>query len=94
MPRYHFKVIDHTPPSDLAGLDLPDLNAARHMAVQTAGKLLSQIPEAFWEKREWQMVVTDEQGLTQFALTFFATDAPAINGPSPPIEISIAPNPS
>ncbi len=86
MPRYFFHLPGQASP-DAEGFDLPDLNAARRVAVRTAGAMIGQGVEEFCETGEWQMIVSDETGLALFSLTFFASDAPAVQ----PIEIHLDP---
>lgn len=77
MPRYHFNVHDGSLLPDREGTNLPNLASARMEAVRLAGTLLRDSPESFWDAEEWHLDVSDEAGLLQFTLTFFATDAPA-----------------
>lgn len=80
MPRYFFHVCDGEDFVDLQGTELPDLTAARREALRFAGSLLAEQHDRFWATGEWRMRVTDERDLTQFELTFFATDAAAAMG--------------
>jgi len=77
MSKYHFQVRDGASLSEAQIVELPDLAAARRVAVQTACAMISQNIDDFWNAREWQMVVSDDSGLIQFSLTLFATDSPA-----------------
>lgn len=77
MPRYFFHVCDGEDYVDLQGTELADLDGARREAVRFAGSLLADKPETFWQSTEWRMRVADEQDLTLFELTFFATDSPS-----------------
>jgi hypothetical protein len=77
LPRYFFHIQEGSAPPDVEGIELPGLAEARRVAVQTACAMISHGIEDFWGTGEWQMRVTDEAGLDQFRLTFFATDAPA-----------------
>jgi hypothetical protein len=86
VPRYFFHLPGQASP-DAEGFDLPDLNAARRVAVRTACAMIGQGVEEFCETGEWQMIVSDETGLALFSLTFFASDAPAVQ----PIEIHLDP---
>ena len=49
--------------------------------------MIGQNVDEFWERRDWQMTVSDESGLQLFSLTFFATDAAAVA----PVEIHLEP---
>ncbi len=86
MPRYFFRLPGQADP-DAEGVDLPDLNAARRVAVHTACAMIAEAVEEFCEAGEWQMTVSDETGLALFSLTFFASNAPAAQ----PAEIHLDP---
>ena len=77
MPRYFFNVKDGTNRPDLDGVVLEDLTAARGEAVRFSAALLADHYEKFWDMGEWSMRVSDEDNLTLFQLTFFATESPA-----------------
>lgn len=77
MPKFFFNLRDGAMP-DHQGYELPDLSAAKMIAVQTVCAIVSQNAAEFIEQGEWQMNVTDEQGLVLFSLTLFTTDAPAV----------------
>jgi len=79
MPRYFFNVRDGQSHPDPDGIELPDLQAAKHEAIRYAGHLLSDEADSFWEGEEWSMSATNESGLLLFQLTFFATKAPAVD---------------
>jgi hypothetical protein len=85
VPKYFFQVQGGQSAPDVEGFDLPDLMAARRVAVRTACAMIGQSAEEFCATCEWQMMVTDESGLALFNLTFFATDAPAAH----PIELHL-----
>jgi hypothetical protein len=78
MPRYFFHVRDGKTFTDETGTILSDVAEAKQHAVKFAGQLLSYEPQTFWEGTEWVLRVTDENDLTLFTLTFFATDG-AVN---------------
>jgi hypothetical protein len=63
-------------------VDLPDLASAKCEAVRYAGNLICDQAQAFWDEAEFNLSVSDEQGLTLFALTMTGVDAPAIRKPS------------
>ena len=84
MPKYLFHLPSQTVPEP-EGIDLPDLEAARRVAVRTACAMIGQNVDEFWDRRDWQMTVSDEHGLQLFSLTFFATDAAAAG----PVEIHL-----
>lgn len=89
MPNYYFQLPGQLL-SEREGFDLPSLEEARRVAVRTACAMISQSVDEFWASREWQMSVTDDDGLVLFTLTFFATDAAAAQ----PIEIHVGPPPT
>ncbi len=73
MPRFFFHVHDHRDLPDREGTELPDLDAARVAAVQTAGEMLRDYSQDFWSGQEWTMRVTDETGTDVLTLTFTGT---------------------
>ena len=77
MPRYHFNIRDGEDVPDFEGAQLADIKAARATAIQFAGEMLRDHASRFWNGEEWEMVVTNDVGLTLFVLTFHAVDAPA-----------------
>jgi hypothetical protein len=76
VPKFFFNLQDGSTP-DSEGYDLPDVAAARIVAVQTACAMISHNASQFLERGEWQMSVCDEEGLVLFGLTFLTTNAPA-----------------
>lgn len=77
MPVYHFHVRDGVTIFDTEGQELPNLDAARKIAVSYASSLIRELGDAFWNGSEWALQVTDPAGLIFFELVFFATHAPA-----------------
>jgi hypothetical protein len=77
VPKFFFNLQGGAMP-DREGVELPDVAAAKMVAVQTACAIISQNVSEVLERGEWQMAVSDEQGLALFSLTFFTTDAPAV----------------
>jgi hypothetical protein len=76
MPRFYFDVAGYGTPHPF-GLELSDLESARHVALKTACGLVQQRTSDFWgQGGEWQMTVMDDRRMTLFILTFLATDAP------------------
>ncbi len=74
MPRYYFQVRDGESLPDREGTDLPDYYAAQVEALSTAGELLRDLGANFWNRAEWRMEVTDEQGRVLFVLRFSAEE--------------------
>lgn len=78
MPRYYFHCEDGRTLHDDAGLDLPDLAAAQHEALQSTVELIKGGPpssSALWSGTPWRMWVTDKpngEGQTFFTLRLSA----------------------
>jgi hypothetical protein len=69
MPRYFFNTDGGPYPAADEGVDLKGPKEARSEAVIHAGEMLKDIDGQFWDKPEWRMHVTDEQGATVCILT-------------------------
>jgi len=78
MPRYFFNVRDGTTVTDENGTMLPDLAAARKVAVRFAGDLLRDLGREPPADEDWKVEVTDEHGLILFTLLLATLDAPAV----------------
>ena len=78
MPRYYYNIHDGRTILDDDGVDLPDLAAARDMAILNSGEILKNgAGPAMWAGEPWRLWVTDAPnggGKTLFTLTFSATD--------------------
>jgi hypothetical protein len=72
MPRYFFHVIDGRDIIDTDGTVFPGLGEARDEAIRTAGAILRDEGDQFWNGTEWQMNVTDAAGQSVFKLRFSA----------------------
>ncbi|TPI32628.1 hypothetical protein FJ414_21380 [Mesorhizobium sp. B3-1-6] len=73
MTRYYFHVDNGTFVPDPEGVDLPDLDAARQEAVRTAGEMINDSKQSFWEHMTpWIMNVTDDENHLLFTLQFAA----------------------
>jgi hypothetical protein len=72
MPRYFFQVIDGREIIDKVGTMLPGLSEARAQAIRTAGAILRDEGDEFWNGTEWQMNVTDARGQPVLKLRFSA----------------------
>ncbi len=65
MPRYFFNIEGGLHPApDEEGILLPSPDEARAQAATAAGEMLKDLDGRFWDDSEWQMHVTDEQGVT------------------------------
>jgi hypothetical protein len=74
MPRYFFHVIDGRDIIDHIGTVFSSLGEARAEAIRTAGAILRDEGDQFWNGTEWQMDVTDASGQSVFKLRFSADD--------------------
>ena len=71
MPRYFFHVEDGASDTDATGLELPDLEGAKAMALRTSGEMLRDSDASFWNlEKPWRMRVTNAEGELFFALSF------------------------
>ena len=78
MPRYYFNVHDGRFFSDEVGTELPDLAAARRLAVVASGEAIKDLAEQFWDTSEWRMDVSDEQGKVLFTLRLTSIEPASI----------------
>jgi len=84
MPRYHFNIDDGKSSPDSEGRELENLQVAKCEAIKLAGREICEVAGEFWDRSEWSMAVTNDQGLTLFTLLIVATEAPAIQiAPTP-----------
>jgi hypothetical protein len=74
VPRYFFHVIDSRDIIDKDGTVLPGLSEARAEAIRTAGSILRDEGDRFWNGTEWQMNVTDAAGQSVLKLRFSTDD--------------------
>ena len=74
MPRYFFQVIDDRDIIDHVGTVFPGLGEARAAAIRTAGAILRDEGDRFWNGTEWRMNVTDAGGHCLLTLRFSADD--------------------
>jgi hypothetical protein len=59
-------------------LDFPTLHDAKCAAVTYAGQLLADVAEHFWDEADFDLTVTDENGLILFSMRVVGIEAPAI----------------
>jgi hypothetical protein len=78
MPIYNFRVSGLDRSDETISLDLPHLNIAKCEAVRFTGEALCDEADAFWDRAEWCLTVTDETGLALFQLLLLGTEAPAV----------------
>ena len=81
MQRFFFHVQDSSETLDEVGTELAGLAEARDEAVRTAGEMLRDVGEQFWNSGEWRMWVTDESGATVCALQFSAEQSEETSPP-------------
>jgi hypothetical protein len=78
MPRYFFNLKDGHQSLDEDGTDLPDIYAARKMAVTFSGEVLREgAGDSLWQGEPWRLWVTDKphgDGRTFFTLNFSAVE--------------------
>jgi hypothetical protein len=74
LPRYFFHVIDGREILDHEGTELLGLKEARAEAIRTAGAILRDEGDEFWNGTEWHMNVTDAAGQSVLKLRFSADD--------------------
>lgn len=77
MPIFHFEVRTDTHVLNTNGVELVDHTAARAEAARRIGALLSDHADQIWSDQNWQMDVTDANGLILYVLHVMATKAPA-----------------
>ena len=75
MPHFLFNIQGEPSP---VGANLPSVAAAKCEALHHASKAVCDDSTHFWNTRELQAMVTDETGLTLFALIISGIEAPAI----------------
>ena len=73
MPLYFFNMPGGPDPDPDDGSDLKGPEEARSEAVTLAGEMLKKIDGQFWDRPEWRLHVTDEQGATVCTLTVKGT---------------------
>jgi hypothetical protein len=78
MPRYFFHIDDGVLRQDDEGTILKDLASAKCDGVKLAGQAICDAGEAFWDRQEWTLTATDEDGMTLFRLDILGTEAPAL----------------
>ncbi len=74
MPKFHFHLDDQR---DEQGLELTDLAAAKCEALEFAARHICDAANAFWDREEWTLTVTDERGLTLMQLHIVGTQSAA-----------------
>lgn len=80
MARFYFHT-NH--PAELTiqddeGVDFPTVRDAKCAAVKYAGQLLADVAEHFWDEANFDLTVTDDNGLILFSMRVLGIEAPAI----------------
>jgi hypothetical protein len=75
MPRFHFHLDDER---DEQGLELADLAAVKCEALEFAARHICDAANAFWDRTEWTLSVSDEKGLTLLQLHIVGTQSAAM----------------
>jgi hypothetical protein len=63
---------------DDEGVDFPTVHDAKCAAVKYAGQLLADVGEHFWDEANFDLTVTDENGLILFGMRVVGIEAPAV----------------
>ena len=79
MPRFLFQ-LDGDP--DPTCLELDNVASAKCEALQFAARHICDGANAFWDRVEWTLSVTDEKGLTLFQLQIVGTESAATASPA------------
>lgn len=62
MQQYFFRFADGDQPSDVDGVELPDLAAARLVAMDIIAERLKGNGRRFWDFGRWELTVADSSG--------------------------------
>jgi len=74
MPKFYFNLDDKR---DEQGLELGSLAAAKCEALEFAARHICDAANAFWDREEWMLSVSDERGLTLLQLHIVGTQSAA-----------------
>jgi hypothetical protein len=81
MPRFYFHVFNDVVTTDDEGLDLPDLDAAREQALESARELVCDAVHKGHLNLDHRIEIEDEKGDRLLVLTF--RDAFTVTGAAP-----------
>ena len=84
MPRYYFHTADGITVRDEDGEELPDLEAAKDVAIEVLSELLPAKARGLWETKTFSVSVKDEAGRLVASLTTVAILDPAPFPDAPP----------
>ena len=85
MARFYFHT-NHPSERDIQddeGFDFPSIQEAKAQAVVYAGQLLCDVREHFWDTGDFELTVSDENGLILFSMRMIGIEAPAIRNFKP-----------
>jgi len=78
MPGFIFSLADAHDGWDGETVQLPDVQAAKCVAIKLIADTLCNHPQAFWDAESHQVTVSDERRLTLFIIDISATTSPAM----------------
>jgi hypothetical protein len=80
MPRFYFHTNHPAERSvqDDEGLEFPSVHEAKCAAVKYAGRLVADAAEQFWDNADFELTVTNSNGLILFSMRVVGIEAPAI----------------
>jgi hypothetical protein len=78
MPVYQFATNYGVAPDDPDGIELPDLEAAKDVAIRVMTETLQGNSGLFWKDESFRVVVSDAAGLVLFTVEIVATYSPAM----------------
>ena len=63
---------------DDEGVEFASIHEAKCQSVVYAGELLRDVAEKFWDDADFELTVTDENGLILFSMRVVGVEAPAL----------------
>jgi hypothetical protein len=75
IPKFHFHL---DPERDEQGLELTNVAAAKCEALDFAARHICDDANAFWDREEWSLTVTNDSGLTLLQLQIVGTQSSAV----------------
>ncbi len=78
MPGFKFSLADAHDGWDGETVQLPDVQAAKCVAIKMIADTLCNHPQAFWDAESHQVTVSDEKRLTLFILDISTTMSPVM----------------
>jgi hypothetical protein len=82
MPVFHFEVRTPTHVIVTEGVELPNHTSARVEAARRIGNLLTEHAGQLWVDQEWQMDITDAEGLILYIIQVGTSNTAATQGAS------------